>query len=148
MKESFFTKIVEYLSIEYTDTIILRNKILREPIGLVFTDDDLEEEEGSSHIACFSRQDEQIVGCCFLTPINKERIKLRQMAVDSAFQKKGIGREIMLFAEQFASQHKYSEIYLHARLEAVSFYTKLGYKKISDVFEEVGIPHVEMIKII
>ena len=35
--------------------------------------------------------------------------------------------------------------YLHAQVQVVGFYEKVGFKKIGDEFDEVGIMHYKMI---
>lgn len=138
-------KVIDYLSPEHRQTIELRNKILREPIGLTYTDQDLEDEKTGSHIACYT-SDAILAGCCFLTPYKETTVKLRQMAVDTSCQRNGVGSRLISFAEQFAAQQGFDYIYLHARKEALGFYQKHGYSIESEEFIEVGIPHFEMIK--
>ena len=139
-------KIIEYLSSEHQETINLRNQILREPIGLIFSEQDLNDEKDAFHIGCFLSKNDKLVGACFLTPHTDVTLKLRQMAVDSGYQKMGIGSKLITFAEEFAKEKGYQHIYLHARKEALEFYKKLGYTVESEEFTEVGIPHFEMLK--
>ena len=40
------------------------------------------------------------------------------------------------------------EITLHAQLTAKEFYARLGYREEGDIFEEAGIAHVAMRKVI
>lgn len=136
---------VEYLSSEHKKTIGLRNRLLREPIGLVYSDQDLVDEKHAIHVACFS-DDNEIVGACFYLPHTEDTIKLRQMAVDSTIQKQGVGSKLIEFVEKTAKEEGYTKIYLHARKEALDFYKKLGFQIIGDEFVEVGIPHYEMLK--
>ena len=42
-------------------------------------------------------------------------------------------------------KHINSVIYLHAQVQVVEFYEKVGFKKIGDKFDEVGIMHYKMI---
>lgn len=141
-------RIVDYLSQEHASTITLRNKVLREPLGLIFSEQDLEDEAQAIHLAYFTNQNaiNFLAGACFLTPHKEDTLKLRQMAVDASCQGKGIGRKLIAFAEQVALERGYSYLYLHARKEALNFYIKQNYKQVSDEFFEVGIPHYEMIK--
>lgn len=39
-----------------------------------------------------------------------------------------------------------NRVVLHARENAIEFYTKLGYSVVGEWFQEVGIPHKKMIK--
>lgn len=137
---------LKYLSEEYYEAVELRNKILREPIGLEFTDNDLKDEKNAIHIGCYLSKKEKLVGACFLTPLTDMTMKLRQMAVDTSYQKIGIGRELISFAEDLALKKGYKYMYLHARKEALGFYQKLGYEREGEEFVEVGIPHFEMLK--
>jgi predicted GNAT family N-acyltransferase len=139
-------KVITYDSPEYEKMVALRYKILREPLGLVFTEQDLEKDKDDILLtASFSGSDEMI-GCCILSPLNEHTIQLRQMAVDDFCQRKGLGSELLLFAEQIATDRDYKYVYLHARKIAVDFYKKHGYTIEGDQFTEVGIPHFEMIK--
>ncbi len=139
-------KQIEYLSPEYHKMLILRNKILREPLGLVFTEEDLKNDEHQIHLIASFDDSDQVIACCVLTPLNDVTVQLRQMSVDNFFQRKGLGTEMLSFAEAIAAQNGYRYVYLHARKEAVGFYKKNGYTIEGSEFIEVGIPHYEMLK--
>ena len=139
-------KIIAYQSPEYHEMLALRYRILREPWGLHFSEEDLQREKEDIFIACI--EDGHITGCCILTRLSGEEIKLRQMAVDNHRQGKNIGRNIVLFAEQYAAEHGYATIKLNARQTAVIFYEKCGYTVSGDEFMELGIPHFLMYKIV
>jgi len=81
-----------------------------------------------------------------LVPKDKTTVQLRQMAVISGLQGKGVGRALMQFCENIARDLGYRKITMHARKTATGFYEKLGYKPAGNEFEEVTIPHVEMYK--
>jgi len=140
----YHLKLITYQSNEYQQMIALRSKILRKPLGLSFKKEDLTIDENEILIGLFST--DKLVGCVQLRPIDKKKVKLRQMAVDNNYQKQGLGKKLMSFAEKQALSLGYSIIELHARKTASDFYKKLQYKIVSDQFEEVGIPHVKMIK--
>ena len=137
-------EIIAYQTPEYHEMLALRYKILREPLGLNFSDADLQQEKDDVFIAC--RENGRITGCCILTRLSGEAVKLRQMAVDNHRQGKTIGTGILLFAEQYAAEHGYSTVKLHARKTASTFYAKHGYTAAGDEFIEAGIPHIFMEK--
>jgi GNAT superfamily N-acetyltransferase len=137
-------KIIEFGSPSYEKMVELRFQILRNPLGLTFDEADLDKEKEDILIGFFEEED--IEGCCILTPDDKTNIRLRQMAVLSGLQRKGIGRVIMNFAENIARDRGYKTMHMHARKSAVGFYEKLGYQIVGDEFEEVTIPHYEMQK--
>jgi predicted GNAT family N-acyltransferase len=68
------------------------------------------------------------------------------MAVYNEKQGKGLGRALMNFAENLARDRGYRSLSMHARVNAVGFYEKMGYKVVSDEFTEITIPHVVMEK--
>jgi len=137
-------KIIAYHSPEYEEMLALRYRILREPWGLNFSEKDMQQEKDDVFIAC--REEGRIIGCCILTRLSGEVIKLRQMAVENHWQGKNVGREIVIYAEQYAAEHGYSTIKLNARKTAVGFYEKCGYTVSGDEFLEIRIPHFLMIK--
>jgi GNAT superfamily N-acetyltransferase len=137
-------KILDYGSPEYRQMIKLRDDILRKPLGLGFTEDELEEEKDNMLIAAF--EDDDMLGCCMLVEENPKTVRLRQMAVLNDLQGKGIGRALMNFAENLARDRGYKILSMHARKNALGFYEKMGYKVASDEFDEVTIPHYVMEK--
>ena len=87
-----------------------------------------------------------MLGCCLLTKVEPDGVRLRQMAVKTGLQGKGIGRVLMQFAENIARDRGNKKIVMHARKTAVGFYEKLGYKVVGSEFHEVTIPHFVMEK--
>lgn len=69
-----------------------------------------------------------------------------QVAVDSKYQREGVGREMVKYAEKRAREAGYSRIVMHAMLSVVHFYEKLGYRQGGDIFEENGITFARMVK--
>ncbi|HEU4472567.1 MAG TPA: GNAT family N-acetyltransferase [Flavisolibacter sp.] len=137
-------KIIDHGTPEYQEIIRLRDEILRKPLGLSFTQDELEKEKDNLHIAAF--EDDQMLGCCMLVEEEPQTVRLRQMAVINDLQGKGIGRALMQFAENLARDRGFRRITMHARKNAIGFYEKMGYKKKGEEFQEITIPHYVMEK--
>jgi GNAT superfamily N-acetyltransferase len=129
---------------EYDKSIELRTKVLRIPLGLIYSSEDLNAEIGQIHLAAFT--DEELIGILLLVKLPNQLIKMRQVAIDPAFQSIGIGTRLVEFAEDFARSIKCSQMTLHARTTARNFYLSLNYQTDEVVFEEVGIPHIKMWK--
>lgn len=129
---------------KYKQMVKLREDVLRKPLGLSFTPDQLEAEKQDILIGAFD--DGRILGCCILTEVAPDTVQLRQMAVINQQQHKGIGNAIMQFAENLARDKGYRIMTMHARDTAIGFYQKLGYQIQGDGFEEVTIPHHTMQK--
>jgi ribosomal protein S18 acetylase RimI-like enzyme len=137
-------KIIDHGTAEYRQMVKLRDDILRKPLGLRFTEDELEAEKDNLLIAAF--EEERILGCCMLVEEKPGIARLRQMAVLNDLQGKGIGRALMNFAENIARDRGFKHIRMHARSNAVGFYEKVGYQAIGEPFMEVTIPHFIMEK--
>ena len=137
-------KIIDHGSKEYKQMVDIRKAILRKPLGLDFTPEELAREKEDILIGCF--EDDKLEGCCLLTKEGVGNVRLRQMAVTSGLQGKGIGRVLMYFAENIARDKGFKKMTMHARDNAIGFYEKLGYKKIGNQFLEVTIPHYVMEK--
>lgn len=132
-------------SSEYVQTLALRYEILRRPLQLSFDLMVFDLERSDIHVA--AKFGDWVVGCLILTPHDK-RVKMRQVAVASEWQRKGVGAKMVVFVEEFAKNSGFVEMVLHARDNAVPFYLSLGYEVVGEGFEEVGIPHHSMRKIL
>jgi GNAT superfamily N-acetyltransferase len=137
-------KMIQYGSAEYDRMLALRLQMLRKPLGLAFSKEELEKEEYNILLGCFD--DGILEGCCMLVETTKKEVRLRQMAVLSGLQGKGIGRVLMLFAENVARDRRYQKIIMHARLSSIPFFEKLGYTLVGEPFIELTIQHVIMEK--
>jgi predicted GNAT family N-acyltransferase len=137
-------RLIEHNSLDYEKMIDLRLHVLLEPIGVPKTYIEREKEKDDFLIGAFS--DDVLVGCCVLTPKNKNLIQLRQMAVFTAMQGKGVGAAIVSFAEEIAALNGFKILMMHARSVVVDFYRNCGYEFVGEEFEEVGIKHFKMEK--
>ena len=137
-------KIINHGSKEYKQMVDLRYQMLRKPLGLTFTPADLEAEKEDILIGCF--EEDKLEACCMLTKTDAKTVRLRQMVVTSVLQGKGIGRALMIFAENIARDRGFRRLTMHARKSAIGFYEKNDYTVCSDEFEEVTIPHYVMDK--
>ena len=137
-------ELVEHGSGAYEETVALRDEVLRKPLGLSYDPAELAGEKDSFHFAL--REGTELVACLVLKPLDERCIKMRQLAVRENVQGKGVGRELVNYAESFAKGRGNEEIVLHARETARGFYEKLGYEAEWDSFTEVGLPHFAMRK--
>ncbi|HEX2534535.1 MAG TPA: GNAT family N-acetyltransferase [Chitinophagaceae bacterium] len=139
-------KIIDHGTDEYQEMVRLRDDILRKPLGLSFSPDELEKEKENLLIAAY--EDDQMMGCCMLVEEGPQTVRLRQMAVMNDLQGKGLGKALIQFAENLARDRGYSRITMHARKNAIGFYEKMGYSLKGEEFEELTIPHYIMEKVL
>lgn len=141
---SISCRIVPFHSALQKQSILLRDEVLRKPLNLSFTEEELNAEGEQIHIVAI--HNEQVVGVLLLVPKPNSIIKMRQVAVKPEIQNMGIGAKMLTFSEKIALQKGFLKMELHARETAVPFYLKHQYRVEGDTFMEVGIPHFKMFK--
>lgn len=122
----------------------LRNRILLRPIGI--PDFGWEHNDGKSwHFV--ATEDNTVIGCVVLVRLDQQGAKtqLIQMAVEEAYQGKGVGKRLVEHLIKFAEGNEVEEIQIHARADVTIFYERLGFEITGDPFEEVGIKHRHML---
>jgi predicted GNAT family N-acyltransferase len=140
---SLTVRVVDHGSEDYEACVELRREILRRPLGLDFSLEQLQGEDTDTHVAAFDG--EELVGCLVLTP-QEQDLKMRQVAVAVNRQGTGVGRNLVKASEEIAAEQGFARITLHARDTAIPFYERLGYQVEGEPFVEVGIPHRAMSK--
>jgi predicted GNAT family N-acyltransferase len=146
MSPVFLCKQIGFGTPAYDATVALRYDILRKPLGLTFTQEQLDNEVNDFHLAAY--MDDEIIACLILTQSENGEIKMRQVAVKENKQGMGIGKKLVAFAETFAKEKGFTKMVLHARETAVPFYTALAYNTEGQPFTEVGLPHKKMYKLL
>jgi len=70
--------------------------------------------------------------------------KIGRIAVMSGTRGRGIGTRILRCLILEARRHGIREPFLHAQVQAVPFYERLGFSREGEEFDEAGIPHLRM----
>lgn len=135
---------IAWCSPEYQSALELRHRVLREPLGLKFTAEELDAEATQWHFA--GMLGGRLVATLTAQTLADGSVKLRQMAVEPEFQRQGWGRRLLDEVEQDMAEHGHRFLVLHARQSAVDFYTAGGYQPEGEPFVEVGLPHRRMVK--
>lgn len=137
---------IDFGSHRYDELVELRYKVLLEPLGLKFLDSHCEQEAGYLHIGCIENLDDKLVGGLMMIPLDDKTIRLMQVAVDGRYQGEGVGKKMIEYALHRAKEAGYSVVIMHAMLNVVGFYEKLGFKQQGDIFEENGVTFAKMTK--
>ena len=136
---------VGFGSAAHRDMIALRHRVLREPLGLAFIDEQLAAEKDQIHLAL--QHESIVIGTLLLVPPDAAgTARLRQMAIDPCYERRGFGTLLLRHGEDRLSQLQATRIALAAREQAVGFYTRLGYATQGEPFIEVTLPHLPMMK--
>ncbi|MBT3202382.1 MAG: GNAT family N-acetyltransferase [Phycisphaerales bacterium] len=138
---------VEFGGDGYREVLAMRDRLLRVPLGLTWSQADLEGEAEQLHFGLYDH-DDTLIACVVIKPLDEHNAKLRQMAVDEQYRQIGAGRRLIQGVEDILKQRGFRCIKMDARDTAVGFYRKLGYEIQGDVFTQVTIPHFRMTKVI
>lgn len=142
------TKQIIYGSEAYQDMLALRNEVLRKPINWPYFELGNTQHEAEFILLGAYNQQQALVACCILAEKTPNEVQLKQMAVLPNQQGKGTGAQLLHHAEIIALQKGYKKVSMHARQTALRFYQKCNYVSIGGIFEEVGIPHFKMEKVL
>jgi predicted GNAT family N-acyltransferase len=128
--------IIKQISTE--ETIEVRHPVLRAGRPRVDCYFDGDDDATTFHMGIFNET--QLVGVATFIERNYpglsgKQIQLRGMAVLESQQGKGLGEQLLKKAEKMVLVKNFQTIWCNARVIAVPFYEKLGYKKNSEPFE-------------
>lgn len=106
------------------------------------------DEKGPEAVHVVAYDDETPVGTARLREPEPGIAKIERVAVRESHREAGLGRELMYAVEDLARLDGMDEAVVQAQTRIQGFYEGLGYRTTSDTFEEAGIPHVEMEKVL
>ena len=137
---------IEHGSEDYWQAVEVRRDVLRRPLGLDYTSEQLNAESSFHHFVCVNEG--EIVAYAMATSEESMdlTIRIKQVAVSTCLQGTGIGRLLMSYVEEWGLEQGFESAFLHSRGYAIPFYERLGYVGFGNIFEEVGIPHQKMLK--
>lgn len=129
---------------DYDAAVHPRRTVLRTPLGLDFTPEELAHETSDRHFAAF--HDERLIGTVIMSAYEPDTVKLRQMAVAQDMRGRNIGETLLAAFENHARRLGITKIVLAARQTAQGFYERHGYAVAGEVFTQVTLPHIRMWK--
>ena len=106
--------------------------------------EDLEwDEYDETALHAVAKSNHQVIGTGRLI-INQSTAKIGRMAIDPEYRGKGIGLEMLKALINKGKEKGAQEFILHAQTHAIAFYAREGFEPYGPIFDEAGIPHVEM----
>lgn len=101
------------------------------------------ENESTRIVACI---DNNVIGHARLFIDERKNAEITQVVVHRDYRGMNIGAEIMTNLLTFAKKNCVHSVELDARIYAINFYKKLGFKSKGDIFEskKTGLPHIRM----
>ncbi|MBI1362908.1 MAG: GNAT family N-acetyltransferase [Proteobacteria bacterium] len=149
MQQHVYCTVVDYGSELWEQLLALRQEVLRQPLGLTFSPEELAEEYLGLHM-CYREPEGPILGSIALFPheVAIDTFHLRRVAVSPLARGQGVGKKLLSFAEHHALLMGRSKLELSARMSVLPFYEKNGYVAQGDVYEHLTIPHIKMTKML
>lgn len=128
----------------YRQSLRLREAILRKPLGLTITEEELADDAMRQHFCAISYG--IAIGTVSLRPLDEATLQLKQMAVAEDRRREGIGARLLAHAEGWAQGAGFLLMVLNARMGAEGFYVYFDYQAQGAPFDENSIPHIRMTK--
>ncbi len=105
------------------------------------------DDAGAIHAVARNRLGQVLATGRLLAPA-PGRGKIGRMAVKRVMRGAGLGRDMLDALTAAAVQRLDTEITLHAQRSAEGFYQRAGFASRGEPFDEAGIPHIEMFKLL
>lgn len=144
-EESIHFKVIEYGGEEYKRSLAQREELLRKPLGLSSSPEELDLEKDHVHIAGFLGQ--ELCATAVLSP-EANGMKLQRVTIKPPLQNRGIGTALLKFCESYARECGFRFFYCYAWETAIPFYLKNRYSPIEEPFNKDGVLHQKMRKVL
>jgi hypothetical protein len=142
MNDLLEIKEVRTSSDEYIQSLKLREKVLREPIGLKISQEQIDNEQNQNHYHFIARKKNELVSALTMK-INPNSIQTCQIATEKKYRGNGIGKTLLEYGEKkILSLCEKKEFVVFSRLDSLMFYKKCNYEfKNGRVYLINGIEH-------
>jgi len=102
-------------------------------------------DESSLHLVAYNRMG-QPVATARLLPAQAGSARISRMAVKRVLRQAGLGSQVLQTLVDAARSRGDSQVLVHAQRAAEGFYGRSGFVPQGEGFEEVGLPHIEMVR--
>ena len=128
----------------FADAESVRTKVFQEEQG-IGREMDFDGHDGvATHIVVYHQ--DQPVGTGRMRSVADGVVKIERIAVLPHMRKRGIGKKIMERMHEHLSESDIVKVMLDAQSHAKGFYEGMGYLSEGEEFEEVGMPHIVMVR--
>ncbi|WP_437877517.1 GNAT family N-acetyltransferase [Sorangium sp. So ce513] len=101
-------------------------------------------DEGAQHYVVL--EGGEVVATMRIVPY-EDALKVGRVAVRKDLRGKGLGRRLLEEAIRIAAAQGARALVLNAQVAAAPFYRKLGFVEEGPIFDEAGIPHTRMVRV-
>jgi predicted GNAT family N-acyltransferase len=103
------------------------------------------DNEATHLIALLNKQP---IGCARIRQIGRNKAKLERIAISKPNRNKGYGTNLTNYCINYCKTKHDTLIFIHAQTSVQKFYERFGFIEEGTIFQEAGIPHIKMTKII
>ena len=129
----------------HEDAMKVRVEVFVEEQGIPLAMEQDPADEQSLHAVAYNRLG-MPVATGRLLPAQAGTGRIGRMAVKRVLRESGIGSQVLQALVGAARQRGDQAVSLHAQRSAEGFYASSGFSPQGDGFEEVGLPHIEMVR--
>jgi GNAT superfamily N-acetyltransferase len=139
---------IRFERVVFEEIVDLRYAVLRAGLPRDAANFPGDRDSTTVHLAA---KDGQTVVACATVLVNqwegRPACQLRGMAVDPAYQRRGVGKRLLAEIERVAVDNGVSLIWANARTPAAEFYRNNGWEIVSEMFEiPTAGPHFKMVR--
>jgi predicted GNAT family N-acyltransferase len=141
---------LEIKTVQYQDSMVainqIRTKVFQEEQGVSA---ELEFDGlDASAIHFLAYVNGKAVGTARIREIDADAVKIERLAVLPDYRKQGLGKQLMRSALSTITQRGKCLVIVHAQAYIAQLYQQLGFAIVGEQFNEAGISHVKMVKMI
>lgn len=126
------------------DALLVRRSVFQEEQGISMEDDFDGKDSDATHFIGYVQG--RPIATARVRYIG-ERAKIERVAVMKDWRGRRHGVNLIKSVlEELQSKESVTEAYLESQSHAKHFYERLGFKQLGSEFDDVGIPHVAMVK--
>ena len=145
MQLNWIYKSFHQLTVEELYAIMqLRMEVFSVEQNCVYQDAD-DKDQASYHLAGWD--DNMLAAYCRILPagLSYDSPSIGRVVSSPAYRNSGCGRQLMQLAiAKILAQFNHPLITISAQFYLEKFYSDLGFKQVSDEYDEDGIPHIKM----
>ena len=137
--------IIATTSAQRDDAFAVRIAVFVEEQGIARSDELDDFDASATHCVAYVDGTPAAAGRLLLF---EDYAKIGRMAVLASHRATGLGALVLDALEREAAAHSIRHIKLSAQLHARGFYERCGYTAHGDIYDDVGIPHLDMEKLL
>jgi len=107
--------------------------------------DDIDGRDAQSHHLLLKKSDSLAAYSRIVPPGEKfDNVSIGRIVVHKKFRGRGLGKKIVIESIKWIREMGYDQVVIEAQAHLQKFYGELGFEATSEIYDEDGIPHLQM----